>query len=128
MPPRYGRLPADPPAKYEYVIGPAEEFERVGLEKRLEIYGNGSTYDKLKLAQKFKLKRGVARRIEAPTAILSPQLEQFFPGQPETLHRWLGARSTLIKFTVAEGGEYHCEPMAPQLRNERVFDWLETNT
>ena len=112
----------------QYVIGQADEYERVGLEKRLEIYGNGSTYDKLKLAQRFKLKRGVAGRITAPTAILSPQLEQFFPGQPETLHRWLGTQSKLIKFTVAEGGEYHCEPMAPQLRNERVFDWLETNT
>ena len=112
----------------QYVIDRADEYERVGLEKRLEIYGNVSTYDKLKLAQKFKLKRGIARRIDAPAAILSPQLEQFFPGQPETLHRWLGNASTLIKFTVAEGGEYHCEPMAPQLRNERVFDWLETNT
>lgn len=111
----------------QYVIGQAGEYERVGLEKRLEIYGNGSTYDKLKLAQRFKLKRGVARRIAAPTAILSPQLEQFFPGQPETLHGWLGRRSTLIRFTVAEGAEYHCEPMAPQLRNERVFDWLETH-
>jgi hypothetical protein len=44
------------------------------------------------------------------------------------MHSWIGKdRSTLIKFTVAEGGEYHCEPMAPQLRNERVFDWLETH-
>jgi hypothetical protein len=43
------------------------------------------------------------------------------------MHKWLGAQSTLLKFTVAEGAEYHCEPMAPQLRNERVFDWLETN-
>ena len=37
------------------------------------------------------------------------------------------AERTLIEFTIAEGGEYHCEPMAPQLRNERVFDWLETH-
>jgi hypothetical protein len=28
---------------------------------------------------------------------------------------------------IGEGAEYHCEPMAPQLRNERVFDWLETH-
>jgi pimeloyl-ACP methyl ester carboxylesterase len=110
-----------------YVIGQAGEYERVGLEKRLEIYGRTDTYDQLKLAQRFKLHRDVARRITAPTAVLSPELEQFFPGQPETLHDWLGDRATLIRFTVAEGGEYHCEPMAPQLRNERVFDWLETH-
>jgi hypothetical protein len=56
---------------------------------------------------------------DRPTAILSPALEQFFPGQPETMHSWIGKdRSTLIKFTVAEGGGYHCEPMAPQMRND----------
>ena len=65
--------------------------------------------------------------ITAPVGNCSPELENFFPGQPETMHKWLGAQSTLLKFTVAEGAEYHCEPMAPQLRNERVFDWLETN-
>ncbi|HET7443907.1 MAG TPA: alpha/beta fold hydrolase [Solirubrobacterales bacterium] len=111
------------------VIGKADEYERVGLAKRLEIYGNGDdTYSKLKLAQQFKLDRATARRITTPAAILSPELEQFFPGQAQTVHEWIGRdRSTLIKFTIAEGGEYHCEPMAPQLRNERVFDWLETH-
>ena len=111
----------------KYVIARADEYERVGLAKRLEIYGSGSTYDQLKLAQQFKLDRATARRITTPAAILSPELEQFFPGQAETMHDWIGRdRSTLIHFTIAEGGEYHCEPMAPQLRNERVFDWLET--
>jgi pimeloyl-ACP methyl ester carboxylesterase len=111
------------------VVGKADEYERVGLAKRLEIYGNGDAYDQLKLAQQFQLDRATARRITAPAAILSPQLEQFFPGQAETMHDWIGKdRSTLIRFTVAEGGEYHCEPMAPQLRNERVFDWLETQS
>jgi pimeloyl-ACP methyl ester carboxylesterase len=112
----------------EDVIGKANEYERVGLAKRLEIYGNGSAYEQLKLAQQFKLDRATARRITTPAAILSPELEQFFPGQAKTMHSWIGKdRSTLIKFTIAEGGEYHCEPMAPQLRNERVFDWLETH-
>ena len=101
--------------------------EAAGIAKRSEIYGNGSGYERMKLAQKFVLDRGEARRISAPLGILSPELEQFFPGQPETLAKWVKAPHKLIKFTVAEGGEYHCEPMAPQLRNERVFDWLETN-
>ena len=103
------------------------EAKRVGFAKRAEIYGQVDGYEKMKLAQRFVLSREEARRITTPTAILSPELEQFFPGQPETLHGWLDAPSTLIRFTVAEGAEYHCEPMAPQLRNERVFDWLETH-
>jgi hypothetical protein len=28
-------------------------------------------------------------------------------------------------FTVAEGAEYHDAPMAPQTRNQVVFDWLD---
>jgi dienelactone hydrolase len=101
--------------------------QRPGFAKRSEIYGQGGGFEKMKLAQRFVLSREDARRITTPTAILSPQLEQFFPGQAQTLHGWLKAPSTLIPFTVAEGAEYHCEPMAPQLRNERVFDWLETH-
>ena len=101
--------------------------ERVGFAKRTEIYGQVSGYEQMKLAQRFVLSQADARRVSTPTAILSPELEQFFPGQPQELRKWMKAPRTLIKFTVAEGGEYHCEPMAPQLRNERVFDWLETH-
>jgi hypothetical protein len=30
-----------------------------------------------------------------------------------------------VPFTAAEGANFHCEPMAVGLRNERVFDWLD---
>jgi hypothetical protein len=103
------------------------EGERFGIAKRIEIYGQGGGYEKLKLASKFVLTREQARRIDAPTASISPELEQFFPGQAQTLYDWLHGRKKLLEFTVAEGAQYHCEPMAPQLRNERVFDWLEGN-
>jgi hypothetical protein len=104
------------------------ESERFGIAKRAEIYGQGGGYEKLRLARKFAMSRELARRIDAPVAVLSPELEQFFPGQAETLDRWLdGHKRTLMRFTTAEGAQFHCEPMAPQLRNERVFDWLEAN-
>jgi pimeloyl-ACP methyl ester carboxylesterase len=105
-------------------VSPEQAF---GIAKRSEIYGNGGGYERMKNASRFVMGRAETRRITAPTALCSPELENFFPGQPETVHKWMGAQSTLLEFTVAEGAEYHCEPMAPQLRNERVFDWLETN-
>ena len=116
----------------EAILGPPEgadisEALRFVLAKRSEIYGNGSGYERISYARRFVSHRDEVRRTTAPTAILSPELETFFPGQAKKLHHWIGDRSTLIKFTVAEGAEYHCEPMAPQLRNERVFDWLETH-
>jgi hypothetical protein len=101
--------------------------ERFGFLKRSEIYGNGGGYEKMKLAQQFFLTPELTKRIQAPTAVCAPELEQFFPGQQKTLFEWLPSPKKLLNFTIAEGAEWHCEPLAPVLRNERVFDWLETN-
>jgi hypothetical protein len=30
----------------------------------------------------------------------------------------------MVAFTAAEGANFHCEPMAPQTRNEVMYDWL----
>jgi dienelactone hydrolase len=103
------------------------EAARFAVAKRSEIYGNGGGYERMSNARRFAIRQAEARRIPMPTAITAPELEASFPGQQQQLHRWIGRSSTLLKFTVAEGAEYHCEPMAPQLRNERVFDWLESN-
>lgn len=103
------------------------EAERFQLAKRLEIYAGRDAYEQLRSARKYVLSPELARKITAPTALLAPELEQFFPGQSKTLYDWLHTRKALISFTVAEGAEWHCEPMAPQLHCERVFDWLEAN-
>jgi hypothetical protein len=34
-------------------------------------------------------------------------------------------KKQLARFTTAEGGDWHCEPAAQSLRDERVFDFLE---
>jgi len=31
----------------------------------------------------------------------------------------------ITHFTSAEGANWHCEPMAPQVRGQRVFDWVD---
>lgn len=109
------------------IPGHLKRDEAFGFRKRAEIYGNVGGYEQMKLAEKFVLTPELTKRIEAPTAVCSPELEQFFPGQAEQLFKWLRSPKELLKFTIAEGAEWHCEPLAPQLRNERVFDWLETH-
>jgi hypothetical protein len=111
---------------WDQIPGHVSEIERFEIAKRSEIYGNGGGFERMTNARRFVLHRDEARKIAAPVAICAPQFESFFPGQSQTLHSWLPG-STLLPFTVAEGAEYHCEPLAPQLRNERVFDWLEAN-
>ena len=64
----------------------------------------------------------------APTIITAPQGENFFPGQSPILDRWVTSRPhTMVPFYAAEGAQFHCEPMAPTVRNDTVFDWLESN-
>lgn len=111
-------------AKAQAFLPAATKFS---VAKRSEIYGNGNFYERMRLASKFVMGPGLPRRITAPAIILSPELEAFFPGQPETLYNWLRVPKHLARFTVAEGAQFHCEPLAPTLRNDTVLDWLERN-
>ncbi len=102
---------------------PAEE--QFTIQKRSEIFGQGSFYDRMHLAQQFTLSQSTISRVEAPTLVIEADEEQFVPGQAQQVYKELTARKKLLTFTVAEGGQFHCEPMAPQLRNELMFNWLE---
>lgn len=67
----------------------------------------------------------VAGRITTPLLILSPDHEQFWPGQAERLAELTSKVSTLVRFTAAEGAAEHCQPLARGLTAQRMFDWLD---
>jgi hypothetical protein len=67
---------------------------------------------------------GVAGQIATPLYITDPDGEQFFPGQPAELAA-LVPGATLARFTQEEGASYHCQPMARELTEQRMFDWLD---
>lgn len=67
----------------------------------------------------------VAGQITTPLLILSPENEQFWPGQAEQLAALTPDVSTLIRFTAAEGADEHCQPLARALTAQRMYDWLE---
>jgi hypothetical protein len=69
----------------------------------------------------------VADRVTSPTLVLNYRQEQFYPGQAREVFRLLrpDLRKRFHTFTVAEGAEFHDAPMAPQTRNQVVFDWLD---
>ena len=68
--------------------------------------------------------RDVADRIATPLYIVDPDGEQFFPGQSAEL-AGLVPTATLARFTQDEGAGYHCQPMARELTEQRLFDWLD---
>jgi dienelactone hydrolase len=95
------------------------------LPKRMEPYGTTSMAALLHELEKWDLS-DVAGQIQCPILITNPEDEQFWPGQSQQLFDQVSSEvKELMPFTAAEGGNWHCEPMAPQLRAQRVFDWLE---
>jgi Esterase FrsA-like len=76
------------------------------------------------LASKFT-NLPVIDQVRTPVLVTAYQLEQFYPGQAARLYSRLRSPKKLVRFTIAEGSEYHDGPMAPQRRNQVVFDWLD---
>lgn len=94
------------------------------LKWRMAPYGTDSPFDGYTAARAMALDSETLQRITCPLLITDPDHEQFWPGQSAELHASV-ANSTLMRFTEAEGADWHCEPGASALRDERVFDWLE---
>jgi len=119
---RQGKRAAVNDAWKDFVKG-ASPFERFEIAKRTEIFPPSDPYDMLKTMQTYYFRDDIPL-ITSPTLVFSPQLEDAFPGQPEEVYKLLTAPKKFVEFTVAEGAQYHCEPMAPQFRNETLYDWL----
>ena len=67
-----------------------------------------------------------SRRSQCPTLVLDPDHEQFWPGQSKQFFDALTCEKQLARFVTEDGADWHCEPAAQSLRDERVFDFLET--
>jgi hypothetical protein len=91
---------------------------------RSRPFGQGSAYQTFKALQEYNL-NGVADQIRCPMLITDPEGEQFWPGQSQKMYDALSSPKTLMKFTLAEGGDLQCEPKIAGLRAQRIFDWLD---
>jgi pimeloyl-ACP methyl ester carboxylesterase len=91
---------------------------------RSRPYGKSNPFDVYTEVLKYKLD-GVADKIECPVIIPSPENEQFWPGQSQALYDMVKSQKILIPFTAAEGGNYHCEPKARILWEQKVLDALD---
>lgn len=91
---------------------------------RARPYRQESYFDTLTEVRKYTLD-GVIEKIDTPMFVADPEDEQFWPGQPKQLADTATAPVHLCSFTAAEGANYHCQPMARQLTDQRMFDWLD---
>jgi hypothetical protein len=115
--------------KFDKEMDFAEHFmgkaARQTLAFRAKPYGKDSVGAVFEEVGKYNL-RDVVDRITLPILITSPEGEQFWPGQSQKLYDALpGPDKTIVKFSAAEGANWHCEPMARSLLDQRTFDWLD---
>jgi Esterase FrsA-like len=130
--PKRMRAELDDPSKkesFDKEMGWTERFSkstRATLHFRGEPYGiaSGSRYDLYQEVLKQRLGDEVAN-IATPLLITDPEDEQFWPGQSQELYDRLPGPKEIVRFTAAEGAARHCEPLAPGLRETRIFNWLD---
>lgn len=102
-----------------------DEHSKQLLAWRTAPYGVDTVFDAYMAARLQTLDSETVAEIRCPTLILDPDHEQFWPGQSQQMFDALTCEKRIERFTVAEGADWHCEPAAQSLRDERVFDFLE---
>jgi hypothetical protein len=63
--------------------------------------------------------------IRTPLLVTDADGEPFWPGQARALAGRLRGPRALVRFTAEEGAGGHCAPLAPAIRDSRIFDWLD---
>jgi hypothetical protein len=82
-----------------------------------DFYDFGTTLMRFNIAQ-------VAARVTSPV-LVTGYADDPLAGQGSEAYKLLRSPKQYRYFTAAEGAQYHCAPMAPQTRNQAVFDWLD---
>ena len=113
-----------------------DEYLRQGLTRdspeaammrfRARPYGVGESFGAaFRAVRAYRLSQEQAADIRTPLLITDPDGEQFWPGQSAALAAMTPEVSALERFTAAEGGAMHCEPLARLRVAETVLDWLD---
>ncbi len=109
--------------------------DRFTLAKRSELFGRrylhaaragrvfGDLWDLGMILMSLNVIK-VAGRVTSPTLVTQYQGDAFVPGQGRKVYDLLRCPRRFHEFTSVHGAEYHDAPMAPQTRNQVVFDWL----
>ncbi|GAB3576209.1 alpha/beta fold hydrolase [Leifsonia lichenia] len=87
-------------------------------------YQKDGYFDTITAVLNYRLDN-VASSIRTPLLITDPEDEQFWPGQSRRLAELTPGVSSVVPFTADEGANFHCEPLARSLVDQRMFDWLD---
>ena len=91
---------------------------------RTRPYGQTGYAAFLDAVSEYSINEDIAQRISTPLYIVAPDGDQLLPGQADELAA-LVPQATRVHFTQPEGASYHCQPLARELTEQRMFDWLD---
>lgn len=91
---------------------------------RARPYGTRGYGETIQAVRQYSV-ADIAAEITTPLLILSPENEQFWPGQADRLAALTPGVSTIVRFTEAEGADGHCQPLGRTITAQRMFDWLD---
>jgi len=125
-PPLIALLDAGQKAEFDSYMAMMTPKQAAGFAFRARPYGISSPFDLYTSVKQYTME-GVVDKIRTPLLVTDPENEQFWPGQAKRLFDALPVKEkALAPFSAREGADGHCEPLAPQLRSQRVLDWLDT--
>jgi hypothetical protein len=84
-------------------------------------------YDFAATVMKFTV-ADVASQVTAPALVTQYDQDTLVIPQPQqgpVVYGLLRGPKQFHNFTVAEGAQFHCGPMAPQAHNQVIYDWLD---
>lgn len=129
LPPDMAAALDDPARKDDFDAGMAFALADPDLGYTLKVRSRpfriASFWELYRSLRDYRLDAETIGRITCPTAVTSPDHEQFWPDQAGELYEALTCDKVLLRFTEAEGASWHCEPVALALRNGRILDWLD---
>jgi dienelactone hydrolase len=118
------------------VIPRLNATDRFTVAKRSELFGRqylhaaragrvfGDLWDLGQTLMRMTI-TSIAGRVTSPTLVTQYQDDTLDPGQGRQVYDLLRCPKRFHFFTSAHGAEYHDAPMAPQTRNQVIFDWLD---
>lgn len=98
---------------------------RWGIEQGLWSFNVSSPWQWLHQTKAFAME-GIAEKVKCHAWIGDAAEDLFFLGQPLKIHEVLGEKSTLRRFTAADGASNHFHCGSSVLINQVVFDWFDS--
>jgi hypothetical protein len=102
---------------------PGSKATRTEWKFRSRPYGVSGYSTVIDEVRRYHL-RDVAGQITTPLYVIDVDGDQFFGGQPAELAA-LVPDATRQHFTQSEGAGHHCQPLARELTEQRMLDWLD---